>query len=207
LRFEAHAVVDGAPVPAPEAADGWVITGSRHGVYDDLPWIAPLKAMLREARAAAVPIIGICFGHQLLAEAFGGRAIKHPGGWRVGLTDFAVTAPAGWRDAVDHMTLHSLHQDQVVAIPDDATVWASGPDCRYAALSYGDPECPDAISIQPHPEFRPDFARALIAHLAEEGRFPGDLGRTALAGLDAGAVDNARVGAWLARYLRLKARQ
>jgi GMP synthase-like glutamine amidotransferase len=207
LRFDAHAIVDGAPVPAPDGADGWVITGSRHGVYDALPWIEPLKAMLREARAAGVPIVGICFGHQLLAEAFGGRAVKYDGGWQVGPTDFAVIAQAGWRDAADRLTLHSLHQDQVVSIPDDATVWATAPGCRYAALSYGDPERPEAVSIQPHPEFEPAFARDLVAHLDAAGRFPGHLGREARAAIGKRPVDNGRVGGWLARYLRLAARR
>ncbi|MFQ5565497.1 MAG: type 1 glutamine amidotransferase, partial [Paracoccaceae bacterium] len=67
LAFRAYAAHDGT-LPADSAeCDAWLITGSRHGVYDDLPWIAPLKAFLRDARAAGRPIIGICFGHQILA--------------------------------------------------------------------------------------------------------------------------------------------
>lgn len=206
FTFEAHAIVDGAPIPEPDAADGWIITGSRHGVYDDLPWIEPLKAMLRAARARRVPIVGICFGHQLLAEAFGGRAVKHDGGWRIGRHDFAVLAPAPCQDGATRIALHSIHQDQVVAIPPDATVWATAPGCTYAALSYGDPERPEAISIQPHPEFTAPFIHDLIAELDAAGRFPEGMGAAALSQIEAGQVDNARVGGWLARYLRSAAR-
>lgn len=203
LAFRTHAIVDGAAIPAPRAADGWIVTGSRHGVYDDLPWIEPLKAMLRGARAAGVPIIGVCFGHQLLAEAFGGHAAKHEGGWHVGVHRFALTGQAGWRDEDASIALQSLHQDQVLAVPPDATVWASAPGCRHAGISYGDPDRPDAISLQPHPEMTPAFARALVAHLDDAGRFPPGFGAETLAQMDGCTAENARVGAWFANYLRL----
>ena len=201
LTFEAHAVVDGAPIPDPKAADAWMITGSRHGVYDAVPWIEPLKAWLRDTRKAGVPIVGICFGHQIMAEAFGGRAVKHEGGWRVGVHRFAVTADLPWLDGADGFALHSLHQDQVVAIPDDATVWATSPGCTFGALAYGDPDAPDAISVQPHPEFNAPFLSELVAALKGDGRVPAALGEAALAQIGAEPVDNARVAGWFRRYL------
>jgi GMP synthase (glutamine-hydrolysing) len=205
FAYSAHPVMDGAPIPDPHDADAWLVTGSAHGVYEDLPWIAPLKAMLRAARAAGVPIIGICFGHQLLAEAFGGRAEKFAGGWHVGLHDFDLDGSAPWRDAGDRIVLQSLHQDQVVALPPDATVWARAPGCRYAGVSYGDPANPDAISLQPHPEMTPTFWQDLVRHLDAMGRFPGDVGREALAQASGSSPENARAATWLVRYLRMKA--
>ena len=162
LRFETHAVVDGA-IPEPTACDGWLITGSRHGVYDPLPWIEPLKAMLRAARAAGRPIVGICFGHQILAEAFGGRAEKAAAGWGIGVQRYrTVERPSWMADAPDVTAWHAIHQDQVTAVPDDARLLATSEFCPYAMLSYGDSERPDAISIQPHPEFDEAFSRALL---------------------------------------------
>jgi GMP synthase-like glutamine amidotransferase len=200
--FETHAVVDGAPLPAPTAADGWLLTGSRHGVYDDLPWIGPLKAWLRAARSAGLPLVGVCFGHQIMAEAFGGRAVKHPGGWRLGVDSFDVAVKPGWAvGGPDRLALHSVHQDQVVEIPEDATVWARGEGCRYAGLIYGDPTDPDAISIQPHPEFGTEFARALAGHLAADGRVSPEVGARALSTIGA-PVDNAAVARWIAGYFR-----
>jgi len=205
FHVEAYPVVDGAALPSPAAADGWLITGSRHGVYDDLPWIAETKAFLRAARAAKRPIVGVCFGHQILAEAFGGSAIKHPGGWRLGVETYrVVNRPAWMADAPEALRLHSLHQDQVVAIPADAQVWATSPGCAYAGLSYGDPDAPDAVSIQPHPEYAIPFARALYDHLLAQGRLPADLGAAALESVGQ-QVDNARLGRWFADYLRGKA--
>ena len=201
LTFEAHAVVDGAPIPDPKAADAWMITGSRHGVYDPLPWIEPLKAWLRDTRAARVPIVGVCFGHQIMAEAFGGRAVKHEGGWRVGVHRFAVTADLPWLDGADAFALHSLHQDQVVAIPDDATVWATAPGCTFGALAYGDPDAPDAISVQSHPEYQPAFFTELVTGLMDDGRVPPDFGTKALAQIGTDPVDNSRVAGWFRRYL------
>jgi GMP synthase-like glutamine amidotransferase len=94
--FETVGLINGAPLPDPTACDGWMITGSRHGVYDGDPWIAPLEDWLRAVRAARRPLIGICFGHQILAQAFGGRAEKWPGGWRMGVHRFDFAPNPGW---------------------------------------------------------------------------------------------------------------
>jgi len=163
LRYRAYAVEDGVLPDSPEECDAWLITGSRHGVYDDLPWIEPLKAFLRAARAAGRPIVGICFGHQILAEALGGKAVKSDKGWGVGVHDYQVTCRPGWMTgAPETISVHAFHQDQVVAVPEDATVLAQSPFCEFAMLAYGDPEAPDAISIQPHPEFGEAYTRDLI---------------------------------------------
>jgi len=163
LSFRAYATEDGEIPASPTECDAWLVTGSRHGVYDDLPWIEPLKAFLRAARVARRPIVGICFGHQILAEALGGKAVKSDKGWGVGVHDYAVTCRPGWMDgAPEAIAVHAFHQDQVIAVPEDATVLASSPFCEFAMLAYGDPEAPDAISIQPHPEFGEAYTRDLL---------------------------------------------
>jgi GMP synthase-like glutamine amidotransferase len=163
LSYRSYDVEGGAIPASPAECDAWLITGSRHGVYDDLPWIEPLEEFLRAARAAGRPIVGICFGHQILAEALGGKAVKSDKGWGVGVHDYAVTRRPAWMTgAPATIAIHAFHQDQVIAIPDDATVLARSPFCEYAMLAYGDPEAPDAISIQPHPEFGEDYTRDLI---------------------------------------------
>lgn len=156
-------VVGGEMPDAVDAADGWIITGSRHGAYDDLPWIAPLKAFLRDVLAARVPVIGVCFGHQILAEAMGGRVEKFAGGWALGVEDYESLVVPGWAETVGAgWRGHAIHQDQVVAQPPGSTLLARSPFCACAALAYGDPAAPDAISVQPHPEMSAQFVNDLI---------------------------------------------
>lgn len=173
-------VLDGVLPESPEDCDAWLVTGSKFGVYDPEPWIDPLKDFLRAVRAARVPLIGVCFGHQIMAEAFGGRAEKSAKGWGCGVHAYRFeTVPAWISKADDRFEVHAMHQDQVTAIPEDATVLASSPFCEFAMLSYGDPELPDAISIQPHPEFGTDYARDLVA-LRTGNAIPESVGTEAL---------------------------
>ncbi|MFT3972037.1 MAG: type 1 glutamine amidotransferase [Amaricoccus sp.] len=185
MEFATVRVVAGEMPASPGQADAWLVTGSRHGVYDGLPWIEPLKAFLRDCVAARVPVVGICFGHQILAEALGGRAVKSDRGWRLGVQDYDVApdAPAWARALPPHFAMRALHQDQVVALPDGAHVLASSPTCAFAAVAYGDRERPAAISLQPHPEFGPEFMDELLA-LRGGTAFATDLADTARATLD-----------------------
>ena len=184
LDFAVVRVVAGEMPASPFQADAWLVTGSRHGVYDGLPWIEPLKAFLRASVAARVPVIGICFGHQLLAEALGGRAAKSDNGWGLGVQDYELTARAGWMDGLpDRFSVRALHQDQVVALPPGATVLATSPHCASAAIAYGDPEAPDAITLQPHPEFGPEFMDELLA-LRAGTAFPVEEAASARASLE-----------------------
>lgn len=148
--FETFRVVEGDMPPSATACDGWLITGSRHGVYEDHPWIAPLENFIRAAFAARVPVVGICFGHQIVAQAMGGRVERYAGGWAVGATAYEF----GDRT----LTLNAWHRDQVTVAPAGAKVIASNDFCANAALLYDD----RALTIQAHPEFRPEFVDGLI---------------------------------------------
>ncbi|MDT8344894.1 MAG: type 1 glutamine amidotransferase [Thermohalobaculum sp.] len=206
LKFRAYSVVDGVLPESPAECDAWLITGSRHGVYDDLPWIEPLKAFLRAAREAGRPLIGICFGHQILAEALGGKAVKSEKGWGIGVQDYAVVRRPGWMaDAPERLSFHAIHQDQVVALPPDATPLATSPFCEHAFIAYGDPEAPDAISIQPHPEFDAEYGYDLVA-MGKGVRFTEDEAERAMAtyGSPVHADDFAR---WCVNYLAAFARR
>ena len=200
LEFFTVRVVTGEMPASPSDADAWLVTGSRHGVYDDLPWIVPLKAFLRTCVAARVPVVGICFGHQILAEALGGKAEKSGKGWGLGVQDYELVARPGWAaDLPDRFSVRALHQDQVVALPPGATVLARSRHCDYAALAYGDPEAPDAISLQPHPEFGQAFMDELIA-LRAGTAFPEAIAAEARPGL-AREVHNAQWARLIVDYL------
>ena len=74
----------------PDAADGWLITGSKHGAYEDHDWIPPLEQLIRDIYAAGRPLVGVCFGHQIIAQALGGTVEKFKGGWSVGHTTYEI---------------------------------------------------------------------------------------------------------------------
>ena len=205
LDFLTVRVLAGEMPAAPSDADAWLVTGSRHGVYDDLPWIEPLKAFLRACVAARVPLVGICFGHQIFAEAFGGRAVKADAGWALGVQDYEVTSRPAWMTGLpDRFAVRAFHQDQVVTLPPGATVLARSAGCPFAALAYGDAEAPDAISLQPHPEFGADYVDDLLA-LRAGTSFPVEAAGPARASL-ARPVDSAAWARVIVGYLALAGR-
>jgi GMP synthase (glutamine-hydrolysing) len=155
FEFVTYPVLDNVLPASINEADGWLITGSKFGVYEGHDWIPPLESFLREAHAAARPIVGICFGHQVFAQAMGGTVEKFRGGWSVGAVDYQI-------DGAPH-TLLAWHQDQITRLPEGARVVGSSDFCPYAMLEYGD----NALTLQPHPEFTADFIADLLAARGE----------------------------------------
>ena len=150
------AVLDGELPSDPDDCDAWVITGSRHGVHDGFAWIADLSLFLRQAHARRRKIVGLCFGHQILAEALDGSVRKHSGGPGIGIMEYGVELAAGPK----RVSLPSWHFDQVHVAPANARLLARSDFCPYAGLAYGD----HAISFQAHPEFSKDYLTALVDH-------------------------------------------
>ena len=180
-------------LPADPAAYGaYLITGSPAGVYDPLPWIEPLKDFLRSAKDRK--LVGICFGHQVMAEAFGGKVEKSDKGWGIGLQRYDIDRVEPWMDEVATIAVPVSHQDQIVTQPPNTEVVAWSPFTPFAALAWTDRP---AISVQFHPEFEPDYAKALIA--ARRANMPDP--DAAIASLDQ-PNDNARVADWIRRFLR-----
>jgi GMP synthase-like glutamine amidotransferase len=179
----------------PDAFDATLVTGSPAGAYDPLPWIGTLIAYLRDLDPTK-PLVGLCFGHQVMAAAFGGRVEKSAKGWGIGLHSYDIHRAADWMDGQARVSVPAIHQDQVVAAPPGSRTLAGSAFTPHGILAYVDRR---ALSVQFHPEFTTDYARALIA-----GHRPGDLDDTvrtrALASLDA-PDDSARVGRWIRRFL------
>lgn len=185
FTFRNWAAVDGVFPEDVTQADGWLITGSKHGAYEDHPWIPPLEDFIRAVHADGRPLVGICFGHQIIAQALGGRVEKFDGGWSVGRTLYDFEG--------EDVALNAWHQDQVVERPAGARVVGASDFCENAALLYGN----SIYTIQPHPEFGADVVGGLIR--ARGNLVPDDLVATATATL-AEPTDNAGFGQRIGRF-------
>jgi GMP synthase-like glutamine amidotransferase len=178
-------------LPDPASDSAYLITGSPAGVYEPLPWIDPLRQFIRAAGQAKM--IGICFGHQAMAEALGGQVEKSEKGWGAGLHRYSVVTRERWMDHAGNISIPASHQDQVVIQPPNTDVTVMSNFTEFAGLAWTDRP---AISFQFHPEFSPAFAKALIEKRYDLVPNP----EAAIASLDA-PNDNARVAAWIRRFL------
>ena len=193
--YAVYDVAAGQLPPAAGACDAYLITGSSAGVYEPLPWIAPLKDFLRAAKGQAA-LVGVCFGHQIMAEAFGGQVIKSPKGWGVGLQTYELAAPTAWTDGAAEIAVPGSHQDQVVVPPPAARVLAGNAFTPFGVLAYDDQP---ALSMQVHPEFDPAYAAALIE--ARRGKVYAEEEADRAIASFAGPDDRARVGGWINAFL------
>lgn len=195
--FQTYAAVDNTLPASTDECDAWLVTGSRFGAYDDEPFIPKLKDFLARAFADHVPIVGICFGHQILAEALGGRVVKSSKGWGVGVHDYRVTKTAPWMiGARGSFSIYAMHQDQIETLPDGAEVLAGSDFCPYGVLVYGD----TAISFQGHPEYGSQFGREFVK-MRLETTIPPAFAEDALASLSK-PQDSGMVARWIVNFLK-----
>ena len=179
----------------PDDCDAWLCTGSSSSVYDAQPWIDGLVGFVRAVHEAGVPFVGICFGHQLIAHALGGRT-ERAAGWGVGALPMEVTASCEWMTpALGSATLLYSHQDQVTQLPPGGQILATAPHCPVAMLAVGD----DVIGVQAHPEFGAAYVRALLEDRVD--RIGEAETAVALASLEA-PTDERAVAAWIASFIR-----
>lgn len=182
----------GASMPNTSDVDGVIISGSEKGVYDDTPWMQPLRENLVAMRKANVPIFGICFGHQIMADVFGGKAEKVDKGFITGARQFDM--------GHGEQPAYVAHQDQVTEVPPEATVIASAPYCPAAALAYDFP----AMSVQFHPEYSGGFTHDLIDMFGDQMMTPEQI-EAARATID-GSVDSDLFGTEAATFFRTHTR-
>lgn len=142
-----------------EDCDGYLITGSRASVYDDDPWIVRLIGFVHDLHHAGARTVGICFGHQLIAQSLGGAVGRAAGGWGVGVHTWKVVRREPWmRPAMSEFRLLASHQDQVQTLPSRARLLASSGFCPNAAFAVGD----HMLAVQGHPEFTKAYAKFLM---------------------------------------------
>ncbi len=196
--FVVAQVHEGDAAPPADGVDGYLLTGSPVGVYDGHDWIGPLFETVRAAAAAKTPQVGICFGHQAIAAALGGRVEKSDKGWGVGVHRYRVHETRAWMDPLaEEITCAVSHQDQVVEAPAGARVLAGSDFCPNGALSYAQGP---AVSFQMHPEFDHGFASDLLA--ARSDRIPEE---KVSGGLETLRQESCRkkLAQWIAAFYRI----
>jgi len=196
VAFNTISLPDGEPLPDIAGLEAILITGSPAGVYDGLDWIAPLEAFVRAAHQSNVPMVGVCFGHQLIAQALGGTARKSEKGFGLGRHVYDIAPDNGVIDGT-RIALACSHQDQVITPPAGARTILSSDFTPHAGLLYaGD----TTFSVQAHPEFTLGFALACCEMVRSKGEAPDSVVAPAEASL-AEPLESARLGGAITRFL------
>ncbi len=166
FEFKAFEILDEDFPKNQLECDGWIITGSKHGVYEDLAWIKRLSQLINDIYDAGKPLLGVCFGHQIIAQALGGDVEKSQKGWGLGLHTYRIdNKPAYMTNLAEQITLNICHQDQVVRPPQAAIVYAQSDFCECAGFYIKD----KVLTIQAHPEFLVEFTKDLLNFRSEDG--------------------------------------
>ena len=196
ITFDTVSIAAGEPLPDIEGLEAILITGSAAGVYDPLDWIAPLEDFVCTAHDKQVPMVGVCFGHQLIAQALGGTVRKSEKGWGIGRHVYDVTPHNGLIDGM-RIALAASHQDQVITPPAGANTILSSDFTPHAGLLYAGGT---TLSVQPHPEFSVGFALACCEMVHTKDHAPDSLVAAAKASL-AEPLDSGRLGGAITRFL------
>lgn len=196
--FETAAIIDGEEFPDLGNLQGIVITGSAFGVYDSPVWIDELRLFIRDVYSAEIPMLGICFGHQIMADALGGKVEKSDKGWGIGRHVYKMKKKPSFMNGIgDEVAIAAVHQDQVIEKPQEAKVFMASDFTPNAGLIYNNGA---AISMQPHPEFNVAYSKALVDRL-NDGRLSEAQAREAHISLDK-PMNRAEVGAGLAQFFK-----
>jgi len=157
FEYQVYYVCDEQWPDTVDSCDAWLITGSASGVYEATPWMLNLIKWVKQCYDNEIPMVGICFGHQIIAQALGGVVEKFPKGWSVGPQTYKL---CNTRNTHGTFTLNAVHQDQVIVKPPQAMCIATSDFCQYAALMYGR----NILTIQAHPEFTIEYERDLLQY-------------------------------------------
>lgn len=198
LIFEVFNVVQGRYPDRIDDCDGYVITGSKASVYDNDAWITTLGNYTKELNAQNKKLVAVCFGHQLIAEVFGGKTEKSPKGWGVGVHTISVFVEKLWlQPRKETFNVVVSHQDQVTRLPHGAELIAGSEFCENSMFQLGE----NILTIQGHPEFSKGYSRTMMRYRAQK---IGDAKLTA--GIESlkKSVDDLLVAQWLLAFLKGK---
>lgn len=195
LKFRTWRCHDGELPDDMHAADAWLITGSKFGVNDGSDWIDALCGFVRELWTAGRPLVGICFGHQLIARALGGEVVRNERGWGVGMSFNRVRERAEWMEPwQEGLDLVVSHQDQVRRLPAQAKTLAASDFCPVYVMQVGE----TFLGVQGHPEFTKDYSTDLMEYKRDS--LPSNRLREGKVSLSA-PVDDQVMARWILNFL------
>ena len=177
-----------------DSVDGFIITGSKSSAYDDKQWIRDLESLIQKLHAARKKMVGICFGHQVIAQALGGLVSKSEKGWGVGINIYKFAGAPFHRAEAGELKLIASHQDQVSVLPPGARNVVSNTHCENAGFVMGD----HIFTLQGHPEFVPDYSEAIMAFRFD--MIGGDRVAEGRASLEMHQHEGARVASWMVDF-------
>ena len=179
-----------------DGCDAWITTGSRHSVYDDLPWVVRLADLVRRLDRERRKLVGVCFGAQMIGHALGGEVARAPSGWQVGVKETRVGSVEPWMvpPAGTFRILH-MNGDQILTPPDRVRVLGSSDDVPVSVIAVGD----HFVGFQGHPEFVPAYSAVLME--ARRGvLIPEDVVDGGLASLSE-PTDTRLLSDWITRFI------
>ena len=183
-----------------DSFDAYIITGSLNGAYDQEAWILKLGEFIQECFAKRIKLLGICFGHQIIAHFLGGQTAKSPLGPIRGLKEIECCASADWMSPkVQSFHVYKTHGDQVIKLPPDATLLAQTPNCPVAMYSIRD----QVFCLQGHPEFEKEFFKDLMHYHKSRNGFPNSakICEDALESVKDRDPDRELIANWMADFL------
>ncbi len=180
-----------------DECEAYVLTGSVFGAYEDEPWIKQLISFVQEAYASKkTKLIGICFGHQLLAQALGGQVKKSEKGWGLGRRTFKLLESPSWMTPqVSEQAFYYAHQDQVESLPEDAILLTSDEFCQNGMFQLG----ANVLGMQGHPEFTGSKIKDVVSIV--EPYTTQSVCSSAFESLKAGSADSDVVAQWFVNFL------
>ncbi|MEM7466242.1 MAG: GMP synthase [Pseudomonadota bacterium] len=197
IEWRNYNLLDGVFPKSINEVNGFITTGARAGVYDKLPWYLELRKLIRAIDGAKIPLVGICFGHQAIADTLGGEVINSPKGWGIGVYENETKSATSWMFPLkSSFNVPVCHQDQVVTLPRGSQLLASNPHCENFVVQYSK----SSLGVQGHPEFETDFLDTLIERRREF--LPNDTAAKAHESLKT-PHDNVTIIRWIANFLRI----
>lgn len=192
IRTRTYDVVGGQLPDHPAECDGWIITGARYDAYRDDPWIVALRQFIQRVHEHRARLVGVCFGHQVVAHALGGRA-ENTGTWRAGPQQLHVEATEWFEGG--SVVIHAMHQDVASIVPPGGRTIGHGSTADHPIYVVGD----NILCVQDHPEYDASYIAGLVE--ARRPRMGDEITDAALTRIESDDTHNDVVGRWIADFL------